>query len=156
MDNNRCKICHDFWSLSRLRGCNPSDMGSLRPFGPGSAEVKLCAEEKEVRGQMVAGERVSDYSKRPGRSSIPWLRLERVNDWSSLRHSETKMELMQGNRKRWGPRRGQGHWEAAARTMKSFQMRVGRAMSASVVQRQHEMCEVNLNWAPWRNALFLV
>lgn len=39
---------------------------------------------------MVAGEWVSDYSKRPGRSSIPGLRLERVNEWSSHRHSETK------------------------------------------------------------------
>lgn len=37
---------------------------------------------------MVAGERVSDYSKRPGRSSIPRLRRERVNDWSFHRHSD--------------------------------------------------------------------
>lgn len=81
----------------------------------------------------VAGEWVSDYSKRPSHSSIPWLSLERENDRCSRRHSETKMELMQGNGKKWGPRRGQGHWEAEALTMKSFQMRAGRAVSATVV-----------------------
>lgn len=49
---------------------------------------------------MVAGEWVSDYSKRPGLSSIPCLCEEWDNDWSSHRFSETKMELMQGSRKR--------------------------------------------------------
>lgn len=48
----------------------------------------LRAEGKEVRGQMVAGEWVSDYSKRPGRSSIPLLRPGEVNNWSSHRHSD--------------------------------------------------------------------
>lgn len=48
---------------------------------------------------MVAGEWVSDYSKRPGHSSIPRLSPEQDNDLSSHRHSETKMELMRGNRK---------------------------------------------------------
>lgn len=63
------------------------------------------------------------------------------------------MELMRGNRKRRGKvgaRRGQGHREAEAHTMKSLSMRVGRAVSEWavsewVVSRQHEMCEVNLN-----------
>ncbi len=43
MDNGS-KICHDFWSLSQLRGCNPSELESLRPLGPGSAEIKLRAQ----------------------------------------------------------------------------------------------------------------
>lgn len=143
------KICHNFRSGNWLWGCNPSEPESLRPLGPRPSRNKaLCSElgEKGVRGQMVAGEWVSDYSKRPARPSIPRLRLERVE--LSQTHSETKMELMRGNGKRWGPRRGQGHWEAEARTMKSFQMGVGRAVSASVVRRQHKMCQVNLNWAP--------
>lgn len=49
----------------------------------------LRVEEKEVRGQMVAGEWVSDYSKRPSRSSIPRLRREQV-DWSSHRQPRDK------------------------------------------------------------------
>lgn len=92
---------------------------------------------------MVAGERVSAYSKRPSHSSIPRLRLERVSDWSSHRYREAKkkMELMRGNRKTRGPRRGQGHGEAQARTMK---MGVGRAMSARVVSewRQNSSLDV--------------
>ena len=42
--NNGSKSHHDFWSLSRLRGCNPSELESLRPLGPGSAEIKLGAQ----------------------------------------------------------------------------------------------------------------
>ncbi|KAK5872895.1 hypothetical protein PBY51_013553 [Eleginops maclovinus] len=57
---------------------------------------------------MVAREWVSDYSKRPGRSSIPRLRLKRVKEWSFRRYLETKVEPMQGNRKRWGAKERPG------------------------------------------------
>lgn len=36
----------------------------------------------------MAGEWVSDYSKRPGRSSIPQLKPGGANNWSSHRHSD--------------------------------------------------------------------
>ena len=86
--------------------------------------------KREVRGQIVAGERVSDYSKRRSRSSILWLRPERMSDWSPHRHGETEMELIRGN----------GEAEAKEKpgarrqcSMKTFQMRVERAMSAGLV-----------------------
>lgn len=55
MDNNGSKISHDFWSLSRLRGCNPSELESLRPLGPGSAEIKLHAQSWGKGGQGPNG-----------------------------------------------------------------------------------------------------
>lgn len=55
VDSNASKICHDFSSLSRLRGCNPSELKSLRPLGPGSAEIKLCAQSWGKGGQGPNG-----------------------------------------------------------------------------------------------------
>ncbi|KAK1901761.1 tRNA (guanine-N(7)-)-methyltransferase non-catalytic subunit TRM82 [Dissostichus eleginoides] len=67
---------------------------------------------------MVAGEWVSDYSKRPGRSSIPRLGLKRVKEWSSRRHSETKngadarKQEEMGAKERPGTQRSRGtHYE---------------------------------------------
>lgn len=95
---------------------------------------------------MVAGDQVSDYSKRPGRSSILGLRLERVNDLSSHRLWDKKWSwCKETGEEMEGARRGQGHWEAEARTMKSLRMRVGRALSASVVARWNVWSEPELS-----------
>lgn len=49
------KISHDFRSLSWLRGCDPSELKSLWPHGPGSAEMKLRVQSWGKRGQGPNG-----------------------------------------------------------------------------------------------------
>lgn len=61
---------------------------------------------------MMAGEWVSGYSKWSARPSIPRLGPTGAHNLSSRRCSQTNMEPQWGNRKRWYPRRGQGHWKA--------------------------------------------
>lgn len=73
-----------------FRSYSPSEPESLQPHGPGSAKIKLSTPElrkSEVRGQMVAGERVSDYSKRFGYPLI--LQLEaRATEWLELSQTQ--------------------------------------------------------------------
>ena len=65
-----------------LGGQNLLELESLQPQGPLAEEAEPCALAwgGQVRGQMVSGEWVSDYSKRLSRLSIPPLRLGLVSN----------------------------------------------------------------------------
>lgn len=86
---------------------------------------------------MVAGEWVSDYSKRPSRSSISWFRLVVVSDWGSISRVDRPDAVKLGEEKAKERTRS---YRYSGLLYEVFQNGMGSGMSVCFMSGKHRTC----------------